>query len=210
MIKRQIVLASTNKTKIQRLTWIINGLALYPLLPDNITLNPILEETGTSHSENAEIKSNAWSQATNYLSIATDGGLFIPALGSTWDSINTKRFAGPNATDQDRIAHLLMLMKPYSSKDRHAFWIEALSLSWRGRTLATWEVHGEPGTLRTSVGKDSALDGFWADTLWHPSNQNSLKVKQDTTDETFGSHWIQLKDRFHDFYRNMLNLPAEQ
>lgn len=210
MIKRQIILASTNKTKIERLTWVIKGLGLSPLFPQNFTIEPILEETGTTHSENAEIKANAWSQATDYLSLATDGGLFIPILGSSWQSINTKRFAGPNATDQDRIDQLLKLMEPYSLKNRQAFWIEALSLSWKGRNLETWEVHGERGILRKSVPKQAPQDTFWVNTLWNLSNPKPIKSTKVTTDDTFDSHWVQLKDHFHEFYSNMASLPGEK
>ncbi|MQF82949.1 hypothetical protein FIM02_02170 [SAR202 cluster bacterium AD-802-E10_MRT_200m] len=210
LIKRPIVLASTNKTKIKLLTWVIYGLDLYPVLPIDFPTGPNAQETGSTHRQNAEIKANTWSQATNFLSLATDGGLCIPSLGSKWQSINTKRFAGPDATDKQRVNHLLNLIKLHSPKNRQAYWIEALSVSWKGQPLATWEVHGELGTLGIRPIKGSSVGEFWVDTLWRPFKQQSGMTHQSSQIETISSHWGQLKNNFQAFYQSMPRLLEEK
>ena len=101
-------------------------------------------------------------------------------------------------------------MEPYSSKNRQAFWIEALSLSWKGRNLVTWEVQGERGILRKDVPKQAPQDAFWVNTLWDSSKPKPIKGKKVIADEIFDSHWAQLKDHFHEFYSDMPSLPGEK
>ena len=91
----------------------------------------------------------------------------IPALGPDWDSLLTRRAAGPDATDEDRIVHLLSLMAPFEDPlDRRAAWHEALVIAHPAGVVRAWETHGPTGAIRHTP-SSARIEGFWAASLWH-------------------------------------------
>ena len=91
----------------------------------------------------------------------------IPALGPDWDSLLTRRAAGPEATDEDRIIHLLSLMAPFDApSDRRTSWHEALAIANPAGVIHMWETHGPTGIIRHES-STSRIEGFWAASLWY-------------------------------------------
>ena len=163
-----ILPASTNPAKVARLRACLEGrpftiLDVADFSPDS----PPSEEGGGNHREIAEAKAVAWARRAGGLAIASDGGMEIPALGPDWDSLLTRRAAGADATDEDRIAHLLSLMAPFDNpSDRRASWHEALAIANAAGVIHTWETHGPTGIIRHEPSA-VRIEGFWAASLWH-------------------------------------------
>ncbi len=126
-MKDKILLATNNPHKSEKLTWIVDGYFSRIETPKEIGLSLDVEEIGKTFEENAIIKALSFSRYYDGYVIATDGGVSIPALGRGWDGLRTKRFAGEEATDQDRIEKLLSLMKDKKGDERAMFWHEAIA-----------------------------------------------------------------------------------
>lgn len=161
-----IILATTNPAKLARLRWLVQDLPLSPLAPTESMVELTVEETGTTHDENARLKAAAWSNAFGGLALATDGGLVIPALGDSWNSVRTSRFAGPDADDRQRTDALLELMQRLSGDERRAYWTEAVALADKGQVLKTWTRSSREGAIADGYGQEQLIQGFWVFTLW--------------------------------------------
>ena len=133
-----ILLATGNRDKQDEFRRLFQGLPFSPVTPAEAGTNADPEEEGETHEAIARDKAGQWSASASMLSIASDGGLVIPALGSFWESRYTHRFAGPVADNGERLARLLELMQPYQGEDRRASWVEALAIADRGRVLVSW------------------------------------------------------------------------
>lgn len=123
----RILLATGNPAKQETLRWLLEGLPLTAVSPQELGLDSVPDESGATHLEIAQQKAEEWSRASSMLVIASDGGLVIPTLGDNWESRFTHRFAGPAADDNERLRRLLELMHPYQGADRAASWIEAVA-----------------------------------------------------------------------------------
>ena len=123
--KTLILLATGNGDKQQTFRSLLDGLPLLPVTPAELGINATPDEDGDTHEAIAREKAVEWSRAGSTLAIASDGGLVIPALGSRWESRHTRRFAGPEVDDSQRVDRLLELMEPFTDAARNASWAEA-------------------------------------------------------------------------------------
>jgi XTP/dITP diphosphohydrolase len=75
---------------------------------------------------------------------ADDSGLVVPALGGA-PGVHSARYAGPTATNADRIAKLLGELSGKKDVERAAHFVCAIALAERGRAIAivTARVDGE-------------------------------------------------------------------
>ena len=97
------------------------------------------EEGGRSFEENARLKALAYSRETGLPVLADDSGLEVSALGGR-PGIYSARYAGPGASDADRIRRLLQELDRYPN-ERDARFVCALALAQDGIILE--EVWGE-------------------------------------------------------------------
>ena len=92
------------------------------------------EETGSTFSENARLKALAFSAETDLPVLGDDSGLEVVALGGR-PGVHSARYAGPHATDAERIRKLLSELGT-SGSSRAARFVCALALARRGSLLA--------------------------------------------------------------------------
>lgn len=197
-----ILLATGNRAKQETLRWLLEGLPLLPVTPQEAGVSADPGEDEDTHEAIARAKAAEWSNAASMLSIASDGGLIVPALGDRWESRYTHRFAGPAADDQERAARLLELMRPYHGAERHASWAEALAIADKGKVLASWELRGATGRIADRPGRDSDMPGFWVFPLWyfpeHGRYYNELTPEQR---ESLDDHWTRLRGLAREFFK---------
>jgi XTP/dITP diphosphohydrolase len=67
--------------------------------------------------------------------LADDSGLVVPALGGA-PGVQSARYAGPDATDEQRVEKLLGEMRGKTGKDRAAHFFCVIALAKEGRALA--------------------------------------------------------------------------
>jgi XTP/dITP diphosphohydrolase len=120
-----------------------DGCAEIELLPGFDSL-PSFEEDAPTFAENALGKALHYSRLEEGLVFADDSGLVVPALGGA-PGVHSARYAGPNATNAERIAKLLHELRGKEGAERAAHFVCAIALAGRGRAIAivTARVDGE-------------------------------------------------------------------
>ena len=147
-VPAKLFLASSNAGKLAeyRVLATASAAALVvdlALLPDFDAL-PVFEENAPTFAENAAGKALHYSRHRDGLVFADDSGLVVPALGGA-PGVHSARYAGPQATNSQRIEKLLGEMRGKTGSDRAAYFVCAIALAERGRALAivTDRVNGE-------------------------------------------------------------------
>ena len=188
-----ILLATGNRDKQDEFRRLFQGLPFSPVTPAEAGTNADPEEEGETHEAIARDKAGQWSASASMLSIASDGGLVIPALGSFWESRYTHRFAGPVADNGERLARLLELMQPYQGEDRRASWVEALAIADRGRVLVSWELAGAVGYLDGEA-PAGPLPEFWVFSVWRfPQFGTTYSQLTQEQRSSIDDHWGRLR-----------------
>ena len=113
------------------------------LLPGFDSL-PSFDEDAPTFAENALGKALHSSRLGAGLVFADDSGLVVPALGGA-PGVHSARYAGPNATNADRVAKLLGKLHGKAGAERAAYFVCAIALAEQGRAIAivTARVDGE-------------------------------------------------------------------
>lgn len=96
---------------------------------------PSYEETASTFAENAAGKALHYSRFTPELVLADDSGLVVPALGGA-PGVLSARYAGPDATDADRVAKLLGEMKAMTGDARRAYFVCVIVVARHGKAVA--------------------------------------------------------------------------
>lgn len=114
------VIASNNKKKISELERILAPLNIYAKTAEQLGKELTeVEETGSTFEENAELKAKAACEQTGMPAIADDSGLVVDAIGGR-PGVFSARYAGENATDEEKINKLLSELRDSGSSDRTA------------------------------------------------------------------------------------------
>lgn len=159
-----ILLATHNPAKQDALRGVLRGLSFTIVTPAEIGLRELsVDEDSPTHQGNAENKAAGHARAAGILSIASDGGLEIPALGQLWDGLRTRRFAGPG--DHDRVAALLEMLDGLQGEARSARLREAVAVASPRGLVASVERAGPWGRLAETA-DERASPGFWIPALY--------------------------------------------
>lgn len=113
----QILIATGNIGKVRELEELLSDL---PLALRSLSEFPNVrevEETGTTFAENAIFKAKGYAVQTGILTLADDSGLEVEVLNGA-PGVFSARFAGKNASDNEKIAKLLN--KLHNKTDRRA------------------------------------------------------------------------------------------
>ena len=129
----KLVLATHNQGKVKELTKMLRVGAGVPSPYQQIEVvslkaypdAPEVVEDGETYKENAAKKASSIAEYTGCLALADDAGLEVDALNGA-PGINSKRWAGEDATDAIRIAKLLQALE--GSTDRRARFIAAIAV----------------------------------------------------------------------------------
>ena len=198
----KILLGTGNLAKQETLRWLLDGLSLRCFTPSDLGLTTVPDETGSTHLEIACQKALQWSATTSMLVIASDGGLTVPSLGDCWESRFTHRFAGQDASDEDRVKQLLELMKSFTGEDRKASWIESIAIADHTEVLTSWEITGADGLISNDPVEDTGIPGFWVFSIWFIPQFGKYYNQLTTFEkETINDHWGQLKRNVQAFFQ---------
>ena len=144
----KLFLASSNPGKLAEFRALAEAdkpgaFAEIELLPGFGSL-PSFEEDAPTFAENAAGKALHYSRLGDGKVFADDSGLVVPALGGA-PGVHSARYAGPGATNADRIAKLLGELHGKRDRERAAYFVCAIALAELGRAIAivTARVDGE-------------------------------------------------------------------
>ena len=102
----KLLIATHNAGKFAELSDLLRN-APYELVSlSDVGIERDVEETGDTLEENAALKATTYARLANMLTLADDSGLEVDALDGA-PGVHSARYAGPDATDTDRIAKLL-------------------------------------------------------------------------------------------------------
>jgi XTP/dITP diphosphohydrolase len=96
-----------------------------------------IEESGNTFAENAGLKAAGYSRLVPFPVLADDSGLEVEALDGR-PGIHSARYAGPDASDADRVRKLLDDLESRTGK-RIARFVCALALARNGKMIAESE-----------------------------------------------------------------------
>lgn len=166
-----LLIASKNKHKIEKLTTIFETRFNQIKSLYDFFLSVEVEENGSTLIENAKIKAIELSNNFDGYVIATDGGAVIPALENIWNPLFTKRFAGDNKTDPERITAMLELMK--GKKDRRVWFIEAFVICKNGQVIFETEIQS-PVAQMVEKWDGRIRFGAYLLALWYLPNRQKM------------------------------------
>ncbi|OGV45033.1 MAG: non-canonical purine NTP pyrophosphatase, RdgB/HAM1 family [Lentisphaerae bacterium GWF2_44_16] len=174
----QILAATKNKHKVEEYKELLAGkdveissLLEFPDCPD-------IEEDGSTFEENARKKALAASDSTEMPAFADDSGLEVAALNGE-PGVKSARYAGKNASNEERIAKLLENMK--GKEDRRARFVCVIAVANNGEIIETFR--GEVSGKITEAPRGT--NGFGYDPVFMP----------DGYDKTFGELSSEIKNK---------------
>lgn len=197
----QILIATTNPAKKRYLAWVVKDTGLKPIYFDQIRSKLEVEEKGKDFKENAAQKAREYSKLVDHLTICTDGGLVIPALGDDWDRLLTHRFAGLRASDYDRVRELLSMMEGKAGNEREVFFEEAIAIARHGMIVFNFLAKGPTRLLAETCILKNFVEGFWiANLLFYPELGKSYsELTEAERMEMTSSHWQEFKEQVEQF-----------
>ncbi len=117
--KPQLLLATNNRGKQREYRELLRDIPFELVTPADLGVTLGAEETAATFEENAALKAVAAARQTGLLSLADDSGLEVDDLGGAPGPLSA-RYAGPDASDKDRIDLLLSRLKDIPARERSA------------------------------------------------------------------------------------------
>ena len=189
-----LLLATSNKGKVQEMREALDGLGLTLLDLSQVPTVGSPGETGSTFEENAEQKARHYFEATEHSVVADDSGIHIDALEGEL-GIHTRRWgAGPEANDQEWIEYFLQRMK--KEKNKRAQFVCAIAHIDRDGELHMF--HGTCDGEITDTLEAEYLPGLPISACFKPRGYDSvfsaLSIDQKNSTSHRGRALVQLRD----------------
>ena len=115
----RLLLATTNKGKAAEYRDLLKGLDFELVTLDQVGISQQADESYNTFEENARHKAAFYAELGGLLTLADDSGLEVDALGGE-PGVRSSRYAGDNATDEQRVDFLLNKLKDIPQQKRMA------------------------------------------------------------------------------------------
>ena len=115
----RLLLATTNKGKAAEYRDLLKGLDFELVTLDQAGISQQADESYNTFEENARHKAAFYAELGGLLTLADDSGLEVDALGGE-PGVRSSRYAGDNATDEQRVDFLLNKLKDIPQQKRMA------------------------------------------------------------------------------------------
>jgi XTP/dITP diphosphohydrolase len=170
-VPRRLLVATRSRHKLRELHDLLGVPDSVELLsPDDLGLEGEPEETGETFEANARLKARYYARLSGLPTLADDSGLEVDALDGG-PGVRTRRFAGPDATDQSNNEKLLRVLSGLPAARRGARYVCVLALALPGEAgprggLGTVT---RRGTCRGRIAESPRGDGgFGYDPIFEP------------------------------------------
>ena len=155
-----LVIATRNTGKTSEIRDLLKGFPINIKNLDDFGPIPQVEEDGNTFDENAYKKASFTARILGLPALADDSGLLVKALGGA-PGIHSARYAGENATDEQRRAKLLQEME--EKTDRRAAFECVISIAVPTGPALTYEARCEGLIAREPAGSN----GFGYDPIFY-------------------------------------------
>ena len=108
-ISRKLLVATNNAGKFNEYGVLLKGIPFEIFSLTDVGIDADVEETGNTFEQNAAAKATTYCAMSGLLTLADDSGLEVDALGGE-PGVMSARYAGPRASDEDRVNYLLSKM----------------------------------------------------------------------------------------------------
>ncbi|GAB2987139.1 non-canonical purine NTP diphosphatase [Mucilaginibacter puniceus] len=187
---QQLVFTTNNIHKLEEVAAKIKGSIQLASLND-IGCHDDIEETGTTFSQNASIKSHYIYNKYHLNCFGDDSGLEIDALGGE-PGVYSARYAGEHgnhAANNQKVLHKLS-----SATNRKARFRTVISLIWNG------EEHFFEGTVEGSIRHElSGAAGFGYDPIFQPDGYTKTFAEMSLEEKNTISHRAKAMEKLLDF-----------
>ena len=174
---RRLLVATRSRHKLRELRQLLEvGPGVELVSPDEVGIPDEPEETGETFETNARLKARFYAQRSGLPTLADDSGLEVDALDGG-PGVRTRRYAGPDATDEANNAKLLRELGTTPPARRGARYVCVLALALPGED---GEI-GPRGGLRTLVRRGTCrgrialapkgAGGFGYDPIFEPASE---------------------------------------
>lgn len=179
----KLLLATKNRAKAQEYLLLLEGL---PLELTNLAeqgIEVVVSETGKTLEQNATLKAQAYASLSNLLTLADDSGLEVDALGGE-PGILSARYAGADASDEDRIERLLKRLEGIPWEKRKARFRCVIAIAAPGGKVEL--CHGEcQGVIALSP---KGKNGFGYDPIFYLPEQGKTMAELSIEEKNEVSH----------------------
>jgi XTP/dITP diphosphohydrolase len=124
----KILVATHNKGKLCEYAELLADLPVEWVSLADVGIETKVEETGETFEENARLKASTHATHSGLLTLADDSGLEVEALGGA-PGVQSARYAGPGASDQDRYHLLLASLEGVPDEDRKARFVCVIAVA---------------------------------------------------------------------------------
>jgi XTP/dITP diphosphohydrolase len=118
-MSKKLLIATNNPGKLAEIRSFLTGLNLNILSLKDVRIDDDIEEHGQSYSENSLIKAKFYAKKSGLSVISDDGGIEIAALNNE-PGVQSKRWIGENATEEDLVRHMIKVSKDLPDNNRYA------------------------------------------------------------------------------------------
>ncbi len=174
---RRLLVATNNRGKLREMLALLEEVRIDIVTPNQLNIDLEVAETGDTYEENASIKARAFARAAGLATLADDSGLEVDVLGGL-PGIHSARFSPlPHATDADRRAYLLDLLKDHPHPWKAHFHCTVAIATSQGDI---YYAHGDcPGEVIT---QERGTNGFGYDPIFL-LNEMSLTMAELSMEE---------------------------
>ena len=124
---RTLLVATGSAHKLAELQRLFAGLSLSLVTLRDLKITEEAPESGETFEENALQKAHFYARASGAWTLADDSGLEVDALGAA-PGVYTRRYAGPDATDQQNYEKLLRELSGIPAERRTARFVCCMAL----------------------------------------------------------------------------------
>jgi XTP/dITP diphosphohydrolase len=131
----RLFLASSNIGKLREFVELARGSGVTIELLPRFGEFPSFKESAPTFAENSVGKALHYSRFTDEAVLADDSGLAVPVLDGA-PGVFSARYAGPGASDADRVQKLLREMRGKEGAERRARFVCVTAVARAGRAIA--------------------------------------------------------------------------
>jgi XTP/dITP diphosphohydrolase len=125
----RLLIATHNQGKKREYEALFHDPRLELVTLTEIGVQARIEETGATYAENALLKARGYAAVAGLLTLADDSGLEVDALNGA-PGVYSARYAGEDASDEDRYRLLLRNLDGVPDERRSARFRCAIALAW--------------------------------------------------------------------------------
>ena len=195
----RLLIATHNRGKLIEYQEMFADLPFDLVTLDDIGIRDDVAENGAMFAENARTKAEAYAQQSGLLTLADDSGLQVDALGGE-PGVRSKRYAGANKSDAERIAFLLDKLRAVPPGKRTARFRCAIALATPDGKLRETDGACEGEIAFEPRGEN----GFGYDPIFQIAERGARMAELSTTEKNKVSHRARAAEKARQILEQMV------